>query len=627
METTKKEFEPKHYSVVSDIWFYIRFFRKHEPVVLLCCAVEILLSAVLPLFFIYLPKITVDLVEKGVTVERVAGVLGVYSLLMMFLYGLNYGISSGKYNLYTAQRTNLMGMYFLKSLRIPYADVESGEIKKVYWKAYDATQGGDWSASSKMVYETVSLLVNALSFFLYSTVIGYLSMPMLLILLVLSLINYALSMRYIKFAESLREESALAQKHFYCVLNSMGNVKGAKDVRIYGMKDWMLGLRDIAIGELRQLTEKSRKKNAFYEKAGFALAAGRNLGAYAYLLHQASIGTVSAGEFVLYFGAITGFSGFVNSIMGSLASLRDAANGTDYIRAYLELPEENRTDGIRHITELDYPPEIEFRDVSFSYKNSCEEEDGPNICNEKKPIFRHLNLTIHPGEKIALVGVNGAGKTTLVKLLCGMYEPDEGQILINGIDRNKFSKEELYQLFSVIFQEPLIVPFTIGENLSMDCIERLDEKRAWEALDKAGLKQTFLEKQIHLKSYMTKSIMKNGVELSGGQQQRFLLARALYKNAPILILDEPTAALDPIAESEVYDNYNKYSQEKTAVFISHRLASTKFSDRIVMLENGEIIEMGTHEELMETGGVYAQMFEVQSSYYTQKSEKDERNEI
>ncbi|MDE6606504.1 MAG: ABC transporter ATP-binding protein/permease, partial [Lachnospiraceae bacterium] len=157
---------------------------------------------------------------------------------------------------------------------------------------------------------------------------------------------------------------------------------------------------------------------------------------------------------------------------------------------------------------------------------------------------------------------------------------------------------------------------------SMDRIEKIDEKRAWEALDKAGLKQTFLEKQIHLKSYMTKTIMKNGVELSGGQQQRFLLARALYKDAPLLILDEPTAALDPIAESEVYDNYNTYSQGKTAIFISHRLASTKFSDRIVMLENGEIIEMGTHEELMKTGRAYAEMFEVQSSYYTQKPEKE-----
>lgn len=615
MEPTKKEFEVRHYSIISDICFLIRHYLKYEPAVLVCCAVEILLGALLPFFSIYLPKLALDLVEQGGTVRYAVQALGIYTLAMMLFYGLNRGVNFGKYNLYNEQRGNIMGLIFLKSLRIKYADVESGECKKLYWKAYDALQSGDWSAASKMVAETVNLSVNVLSFFLYSTVIGYLSVPMLLILLVLSFINYAVSMSHIRYEESLREAKAVAQKHYYCVRGAMGNTQGAKDIRIYGMKAWMIRLRNQAIGEIRSLEEKSRKKTSFYEKIGFALAAGRNLGAYAYLLYQVSIGGVSVGEFVLYFGAITGFSGFINSIMGSLASLRGAANGTDYLRAYLDLPEENRTSGSRHITELETPLEIEFRDVSFSYRDSGEEEGSKEAAFEKKNVFEHLNLTIRAGEKLALVGVNGAGKTTLVKLLCGMYEPDEGQILINGIDRSEFPKEELYQLFSIVFQEPLILPFTIGENLVMNRIERLDEARAWDALEKAGLKQTLQEKQLHLKSYMTRALMENGVQLSGGQQQRFLLARALYKNAPILVLDEPTAALDPIAESEVYDNYNKYSQGKTAVFISHRLASTKFSDRIVLLENGRILEIGTHEELMNAGNTYAKMFEIQSSYY------------
>ena len=254
--------------------------------------------------------------------------------------------------------------------------------------------------------------------------------------------------------------------------------------------------------------------------------------------------------------------------------------------------------------------ELNLDHVSFSYPGGAS-------------VLKDISLTIRRGERIALVGVNGAGKTTFVKLLCGIYEPDAGQILINGIDRNEFPRTEVYQLFSAIFQEQMILPFTVGENLALKRADEVDEKRAWAALERAGLKETFQDRKIGIKTYMTKTMMEDGVELSGGQQQRFLLARALYKDAPVLVLDEPTAALDPIAESEVYEQYDRYSSGKTAVFISHRLASTRFSDRIVLIENGRILETGTHEELMRAGGVYAEMFEIQSSYYREGADEDE----
>lgn len=601
----------KHNSVISDIWFYIRLFRKHEPLVLVFGGAEIILGALLPLFTIYLPKIAIDLVERKASSGQALLILGGFSILAMFASGMYKGVEAGKYNLYNTQRTNLMGMFFLKSLRLCYADQESGENKKLHWKVYDAIWGGDWCAVSQMVRGTIDLCVNVLRFFLYSTVLACLSVPVLVVLLVLALINYGINMSHIRYEESLREQRALGQKHFQCVENAMGNVNGAKDIRIYGMREWMIGLRDRTIGELRELARLSKKKDAFYERIGFALGAARNLGAYAYLLYQTQTGGVSAGEFVLYFGAITGFSEFVNNIMSSLAILRGAANGTDYIRAYLDLPEENRKSGRGRVESILLPPEITFEHVGFSYKNT---EEGD------KTVFRDLNLTIHAGEKLALVGANGAGKTTLVKLLCGMYEPDEGHIFINGIDRNEFPREEWYRLFSIVFQETLILPFTVGENLAVDRAERVDEVKAWKALEQAGLKQTFQKQGVHMRSYMTKTMTEDGVELSGGQKQRFLLARALYKNAPVMVLDEPTAALDPIAESEVYEQYNWYTQGKTAVFISHRLDSTKFSDRIILLDDGEIREMGTHGELMRAGGDYARMFEVQSSYYRREAD-------
>lgn len=633
MEAEQKGFVPKHYSILSDILFFADYFRREEPMVLVFSVFEILLKSVAPLIGIWLPKVTLDLVEQRVTVARAAAVLGSFVLVMILVNGINQAVEGGKYHMYNTQRTNMLGKLFLKSLRIKYGDVESGEMKKVYIKATDAIYWGDGSAMSMTVARTIALCVNLLSFILYSTVLGFLNLWMLAVLIGLSLINYRLSLSHIKKQETFRDENGTAWRHYHSVNNAMGNPNGAKDIRIFGMKQWLLQLREVVLGELTKVQKKYQFTSAFYNRISFMLSAIRDLGAYAWLLYQASEGKLTAGDFVLYFGAITGFSTFVNGIMYSLADLRGAANNTDYLRAYLELPEEDRISGDRHIEELKQPLSIEFWDVSFSYKQRQDDEmqgeeqisdemKDEESGTEEKYIFRHFNLTIHAGEKIALVGVNGAGKTTFVKLLCGMYEPDEGQILINGIDRNEFPKEEWYELFSVVFQETLILPFTVGENISMDRIERVDEKRAWNCLDKAGLGDFFREQGVSLRRYMTRRLMKDGLELSGGQKQRFLLARALYKDAPILVLDEPTAALDPIAESQVYDSYQKYTEGKMAIFISHRLASTRFSDRIVLIDDGKIVEMGSHEELMRAAGSYAEMFELQSSYYSEKGEQD-----
>lgn len=364
---------PKHYSITSDIIYYIKYYKKYEPAVLLLSGIEIILGAVIPLLGIYLPKISIDLVVQGVTVSRAVFVLGLFTFMMVAVHILEAVAASGKYHLYNMQRANQVGLLFLKSLRVPYSYVESGEMKQLYWKAYQSFDAGDWSASSRMVTGTVGIIVNILCFALYSTVIGTLNIWLLICLAMLALLSYMINMGQIRYEESLRDEQAKIEKRRQCVKNSMGHIKGAKDIRIFGMSHWLIKLRDMVFAEQREVDRKFFLKRSFYEKIGFLLSFLRDFGAYAFLLYQALEKEVSASEFVLYFGAITGFSNFLLCIMNSLSELRAAANSANYLRAYMELPEEDLSSGNRHTSELSMPLEIRFEDVSFSYRDASEE--------------------------------------------------------------------------------------------------------------------------------------------------------------------------------------------------------------------------------------------------------------
>lgn len=503
-----------------------------------------------------------------------------------------------------------MSEIFLKSLRISYQKRESGAAKNAYQKALGVAVNGDWSAGSVTLVASVEISKNMLCFFLYSTVLSTLNIWMIILLIAMALLNCFWISRNLRYKESIREEEAGLERKFWYVKAAMGNTAAAKDIRIFGMQKWLTKTQDQNTEAMTSLQGRIQKQNARQEQLCHATAMLRDMAAYGYLIYQVSAGRLTAGEFMLYFGAITGFSIFVTGIVRNIGELKGASDTTNYYRAYMEQEEEELEDGEAQICDLEQPLSISFEDVTFSY-------DG------KRNIFEHFSMKIHAGEKLALVGMNGVGKTTFVKLLCGLYEPDAGKITINGIDSRKFSKRELWQLFSVVFQEAFLLPFSLGENISMKRPEQIDAKRAWDALEKAGIRQIFEKKGATLETFLTHDILEGGITLSGGQQQRLLLARALYKDGAILILDEPTAALDPIAENEVYESYRKYTEQKTAVFISHRLASTRFSDRIVLLENGKILEEGTHDELMKRGGAYAQMYRVQSNYYQDTGEREQ----
>lgn len=326
--------------------------------------------------------------------------------------------------------------------------------------------------------------------------------------------------------------------------------------------------------------------------------------AYGFLIYSVLYGEMPIGNFVLYFGAVAGFSTWLSGVVKNLNSINSFSLSVGDLRDYLEMEDKmNRGKGVELPKEYELPCDIELRNIYYKYPGA---EDYT---------IKNINLHIKKGEKLALVGVNGAGKTTLVKLICGLYTPTKGEIYINGKKSSSYNRDEYYTLFSVVFQDIHLLPVSIEKNISLQLEEEINSEKVDKVIKMSGLMEKVKSLEKGKDTLLVKSVYKEAIELSGGEMQKLMLARALYKNGPIIILDEPTAALDPIAENEIYRQYNQLTKEHTSIFISHRLSSTRFCDRIVFIQDGKIIEEGDHYSLMELDGEYKNMFDKQSHYY------------
>ena len=328
--------------------------------------------------------------------------------------------------------------------------------------------------------------------------------------------------------------------------------------------------------------------------------------AYVILTGALFAGRLTVGDFVFYFGLVGGVAGFLQGIIRAVAKLNTRAERIACYRELYHYP--NRFNHGKGCSLPKGPVRIELKDVWYRY-------DGA-----KDYCLKGINLCIESGQSLALVGVNGAGKTTLIKLICGMYTPSKGEILVGGRRIEEYNIEEYYSLISAVFQEIRAVAFTCFEFVAgVDLKRPTAREDAIAAMKAAGIYEKVSGLSKGMDTHLMRGIYDDGVDLSGGEMQKLVLARAIYKDGPILILDEPTAALDPIAENNLYLKYRQLTQGKTSVYISHRFASTRFCDRIVFLEDGQIWESGTHEELMGKNGRYAYMFGVQSKYYSSEN--------
>ena len=449
-------------------------------------------------------------------------------------------------------------------------------------------------------------LKNVGGFAVYLTILSHLDPILLLVTIATCLAGFWIARRTSGWMYRHRdeEEAYITRKRY--IHRVAESVPVAKDIRIFGLQNWINDLYASVHDVYLAFRLRAEKVKLLAELTEAVLTMARNGIAYGYLIQMALLEHLSVGEFLLYFTAISTFTQWVMGILQASLKLHTQSLDISRVREFLDYPEPFRFSGGAALPDR-RPYELRLEDVSFRY-------DGAET-----DTLRHLNLTIHPGEKLAIVGLNGAGKTTLVKLLCGLLDPTEGRVLLNGVDVRQFNRQEYYGLFSAVFQEFSILNVTIAENIAQTT-ENIDYARVNTCIDQAGLTQAVAQLPQGAQTYVGREVFLDGVLFSGGQTQRLMLARALYKDSPILILDEPTAALDPLAENDIYLKYNDMTAGKTSLFISHRLASTRFCDRIILLADGGVAEEGTHESLLAAGGAYASLFAVQSRYYQEGRE-------
>ena len=595
----KDKTKPK-YNAAQNVGWMIKIAWKVRRRVLFLCVAMAALEVANNLAQLYVAPEILSRVERHAPMGELLGTIGLFTLALFLTMGLKEYFEKIVLFPRVDVRSNIVGMIGRKCNMTSFPNTLEAKFIKLREKAHQSTQSNN--EATELVWETLTeLMQNVGGFLVYLTILSRLNGALLGVIVVTCVAGFLLSRHSDnwEFRHRDEEESCYAKKSY--IRRKAESVELAKDIRIFGLQGWLNELMDRVQNVYLDFLLRSEKVRLLSDIAEALLTMARNGIAYAYLLHMALRDSLSVPEFILYFTAVSTFTTWVMGILQAAQKLHEESLDISQVREFLDYPEPFRFEGGVAIPKAD-ACELKLEHVSFRYPGA--EEDT----------IHDLDLTVRPGEKLAIVGLNGAGKTTLVKLLCGLFDPTEGRVLLNGVNVRDFNRREYYGLFSAVFQEFSILDVTVAENIAQTN-ENIDTQKLWDCIEKAGLTQTIQKLPKGLDTHVGREVYLDGVLFSGGQTQRLMLARALYKDGAILLLDEPTAALDPLAENDIYQKYKDMTAGKTSLFISHRLASTRFCDRIIFIADGRITEEGTHDQLLARGGAYARLFEIQSRYY------------
>lgn len=597
------------YGIISNAVYVLKKIKQYYPVLLFLMSISAVTQSIMQYMWSFIGKFVIDIVEQqaGCADKDFAPLfkLLICVTIVQFIVMLTNTISSNRMgSSFIFVRMRVITERVDKALSMNYQMLEQPQILDMHQKALNAT-GGNENGVEGLMRSIYASSVQILSMIVTVFAVTALDLRMLLILAFISFLQY-LFFRYTVKKDRKEVWDKLAPT--WRKIDYMGRVTQdfdyAKDIRLFGMKEYLSGKQHQVLMEKQEKMLYSRNLWIYNSEFAHLMSMISTAAVYGILIFNVIDRNMSIGNFTLYLGLSTTFTSALTQFFNALGEYKDRSLQVDDFRSFMDLKVEEEKNAIP------VPPlgkyTFEFKNVSFKYEGA----EGYALKN--------INMTLEYGKRLAIVGLNGAGKTTFVKLLLRLYDATEGEILLNGINIQRFKREEYYRLFAPVFQSVELFAFPLSENVSMKTPENTCKEKAYESLCRAGLSEKLDSLKDGIDTEALKIIHEDGIDLSGGEKQKLALARALYKNAPVMILDEPTAALDALAEYHLYKSFDDIIGEKTAVYISHRLSSTRFCHIIAMFAKGELIEYGSHDELMAKKGAYAELFEVQAQYYKDK---------
>lgn len=598
------------YGLFSNVFYIIKRMNENDSSIKYFLILFAVCSPIMSYLWTFISKLVIDSITVEKSIEKLIIIMAVVFLIQVVVTIINSCIRLNTNYRYISIRFACMNEKNRKVMTMPFQNLENSDVMDCYQKAGQASGSNDIGIEGMMrAIENfiVNFCVTAVGLIIMGTMNPYIVIGMT----ALAFFNFFIKNQTNKVTKrEVWDKLATWWRKDGYMQNTMTDFSAAKDIRIYGLKDYLVKKYRTLFEERKQYQKKNEKFWWITAQISNLIWFFCQIGIYAWLVYSVIYKDMTIGNFTLYLGSSATFLTHIGSLLDSVGNILQRSREVDDWRSFLDIDKESKDSELMVPKYATYT--FVFDNVSFKYPKS------------EKYALKNLNLTVKAGERLAVVGLNGAGKSTFIKLLLRLYEPTEGRIFLNGEDVSKYNKKSYYDLFSAVFQDVHLFAFPLSENVSMDTTDRTDKERAKKCLIDAGLGEKLSTLQKGIDTPILKVIDDDGVDFSGGEKQKLALARALYKDSPIVVLDEPTAALDALAEAKLYNDFDRLIGNKTSVYISHRLSSTQFCDHVAMFKDGEMVEYGTHESLMEAKGPYSEMFEVQAQYYLEEEGENEQ---